>query len=251
MSFYTSLHFYRPTAPPIVTGPALAKFLRDLNGTGVIGEFGGDLLKVKFGAAIDQDDRSEWIDTPVPGVPDVYSVSSIEYDLELDRVGLDAMCRALEEHDRPIYRASVLLGIARGDIIAALRTTRPDNDDYNLCLWDVGVSLRPVSIGTLDSEEFVVGWMSVSLSGQGYLFPWTPRDLTSRAEQLPPLRPVMDLCRRRWPVEANATAKVLERLTAGLRVHRTRRTRKQMAELWPYEDLDRPWDWFWGVDETG
>src|SRR5439155_10702740 len=107
MSFYTSLRFYRPTRPPRVTGPLLARFIDALSATGLFERKGCNYLHIKFGRSIDMDDRSAMVREPVSDAPGLSTVRSIPWDLEHDHVTLEEAVRVLGNHDRPIYRASV------------------------------------------------------------------------------------------------------------------------------------------------
>jgi len=253
MSFYTSLMFYRPTSPPRVTGPVLAEFVQRLRATGLFEETGAQYVKVKFGRSIDQDERETADQIPVPGAPGMFTFRSIEWDLNHDRIAMVDALTILSNDDRPIYRAAVTLGSLRKDVLESLQTRRPPPDDQmNLSLWDCNVSLGPQSIGSMTSEtSFTVGWMSVSFSGNGYLYPWTPRDLMARATMLPELRPVMEICRQMFPVDPAGSPKVWEKLAPAVRKKRVRELRRSMGDLWPLDDLDAPRDWCWGVSETG
>lgn len=253
MSFYTLLKFYRPTRPPRVTGPVLAEFVRELCSTGLFQRKGGEYLKVKFGRSIDQDDNDTAEEVPVRGLPGMFTIRPIEWDLDHDRIGLDDALALLANHDRPVYRAAVTLGTLRRDVYEALQTRRPPPEErMNLSLWDCNVSLGPEAIGSMSSEaSFTLGWMAVSFSGNGYLFPWTPRDLTSKAASLPQLQPVIQICRRMFPVDPDGSPNVLQKLAPAVRKRRVRELRRKMGDLWPLDDLDAPWDWYWGVSETG
>jgi hypothetical protein len=253
MSFYTSLNLYRPTRPPRVTGPLLAAFVEELCATGLFERTGAEYFHVKFGRSIDKDDRDTAEEVPVPGVPGMFTVRSIKWDVDHDRIALADALTILSNHNRPIYRAAVTLGTLRKDVYTALQTQRPPPEvGENMCLWDCNVRLGPVTLASLsDDATFAVGWMSVSFSGNGYLFPWTPRDLTSRAASLPQLQPVVEICRKHFPVHPEASPTVLAKLSPAARRRRVRELRRRMGELWPLDDLDAPWDWFWGVSETG
>jgi hypothetical protein len=253
MSFYTTLYFYRPTRPPRVTGPRLAEFIEALCATGVI-ERRADYIMLKFGRGIDQDEKPTSYEVPVPGVRGMYTVRSIKWDINHSSIPLDERLQLLRNHDRPLYRATLSIGSVRRDVMEALQTPRPDEaGQMNLTLWDCVVSLEPVELGSMSTDDrFAVGWMSLSFSGNGYLYPWTPRDLTSRADALAALTAVTDVCRQFFPVDPDGAPKMFQRIAPRLRRLRLRRTRRQMGELWPFpDDLDRPWDWFWGVSETG
>lgn len=252
MSFYTSLYYYRPTKPPRVTGPVLAAFLRELSATALFERKGPESLKVKFGRAIDQDTRPSSWEVPVRGVPGMCTFDGIDWDIEHERLSLDDALAVLSNHDRPVYRASAGLGYLRQDITRTLQTLRPDDGAPNLCLGDCSVWIEPIELGQMsDDATYKVGWMGVSFSGYGYLYPWTARDVTDRALASPDLRRVADVCRRLFPVDPNGTPSLLERLTPERRRSRITSIRKRMRDLWPFDDLDAPWDWYWGVLETG
>lgn len=234
-----------------MTGPILADFVRALARTGVFDPGQGDYFHVKFGRSIDKDEKSTTIYEPIAGIPSISTVRSIPWDIEHSHIPQSDAIALLKKHDRSLYRASVSLGMLRKDLFEALQTPRPDDGQMNLGLWDCHVILEPVELSTLDGDDtFLVGWMSVSISGNGYCFPWTPRDLTSRAASLNTLRPMTEVCRQFFPVDPAGTPNVMTKLSPALRRRKVRAMRKRMGDLWPFEDLDREWDWFWGVSET-
>jgi hypothetical protein len=242
MSFYTTLSFYRPTKPPLVTGRALAGFFRDLIDTGLFERRGANYFSVKFGQAIDQDALGTFVEVPDPQHPSISTMRPIQWDIDHKNISLDDALRELSNDDRTIYRAAISLGSLRADVLRSLQTRRPDRDEMNLHLWDGTMHLGPVELFHLGGEEPVrVGWMDVSLSGNGHLHPWKPRDLTSRAASLDALQPLTQICRRAFPIPDS------ERLASRSGISQ----RHEMGELWPFRDLERDADWFWGVCETG
>jgi hypothetical protein len=97
-----------------------------------------------------------------------------------------------------------------------------------------------VILSDLKSEcEVHAGWIALSFAGPGYLYPWTPCDLVSRAEGSPAIGRLTALCRAAWPVPPAAPGR------------RDIEFRREMKSLWPYDDLAKSWDWYWGVAETG
>lgn len=50
---------------------------------------------------------------------------------------------------------------------------------------------------------------------------------------------ITEVCRSFWPVSPDQPDR------------RVVLMRKQFADLWPYDDFAMPWDWFWGVSESG
>jgi hypothetical protein len=60
-----------------------------------------------------------------------------------------------------------------------------------------------------------------------------------RIENVPKIREIAELCRSFWPMRPMP---VEDRIVE---------MRKELGELWPYENLDKQWDWYWGVQESG
>jgi hypothetical protein len=253
MSFWTTLHLYRPTPPPVVTGPALASLLRGLHATGAFERKGGESVQVKFGGRVDRDARGTWIDTPVPGVWGISTTKPIPFDVDRPSPTLDQAAELLAGDDRPVYRATVDLGHLRGDIVEALQTRRPHDGHPNMGLWSSYLTIGPIDLAMLDSDAGIpVGWMSVGVGGNGYLNPWRPRDLTNRAAAHPDLRAVADACRLAFPVDPRHPGPMFRGPRRMADLFRARvYERHQLGELWPFARHDVPWDWYWGVCESG
>jgi hypothetical protein len=84
-----------------------------------------------------------------------------------------------------------------------------------------------------------MGWIAISVSGPGYLYPWTFRDVLNRLEGTPEIHRIMEMCRSFWPAPSLPPEPDIVEL------------RRQVAELWPYDDFARSWDWYWGLHESG
>jgi hypothetical protein len=236
MSFYTTLKLYRPSKPPRVTGPDLALFLRELAACNIIEEQ-KPYLQVKFGIAIDQDDKPTMWDEPINDV--VSECREIEWDLYLESSSIAGLAEQLESYTQAIYRSYASLDGATESICQALtRESCPDNEQP-MVLCSCGLEVGPVMLAGLGVHRlFHAGWLSVDLSGYGFVFPWTYADLLQRAERHPDLQRLKALCRRTWPVSPTPLE---ERHFEG---------RRLMGDLWPYP-IDEPLDWHWGVAESG
>ena len=163
--------------------------------------------------------------------------------------------------ERLVYRAMISLGSLPEDsadrLNAASAEGRPD-----MRLNQVGLSVYPAIAGGMDDEEFKVGWIGVSISGNGYPFPLTPAELVARAEAEPCLRRLAHACRDLLPVTRDVGPIPLWwRLPGGRRrwacdmrggepSARCVRVRRKMGGHWPYP-ADAPHDWRWLVHETG
>lgn len=237
MGFFTTLHFYRPSNPPVITGLILAEFLRAFSSLQASDGKRSLATDVKFGKAIDQDEKPTTWEAPT-STPGVTTYEGIEWDLSINCQSLDEQATALAQHDRPIYRASLQIGTVT-NYHSLQRLNSPDNEvDLTLSSWSLEIG--PVMSSGLESDTpFFVGWISVNISGYGYLFPWTPAELVERADAHPGVRRVMELCRATWPVKAEPPTR------------RQLDVRRQMGDLWPYKQIDVPWDWYWGIQESG
>lgn len=239
MSVYTSLHFYRPGPPPILMGADLARFVAGFASLGIDREDGPLGLRIKFGRAIDQDERPTDSDEPIMDGGTLAVAHRIAFDAEAD--DLPTFARLAEEMAKlggPIYRADLDLGRVAEPVRSLARREPSAENEVTLSLGHWGLQIGPVMSYSLDSDaEFLVGWIAVTLHGHGYLHPWGFPDLIDRVESAPGIRELMNLCRRTWPVEPHKPPRSVAKL------------RKSMRGLWPYPRIDLPGDWYWGLAE--
>src|SRR5262245_38073368 len=128
MSFYTTLAFYRPSAPPRITAADLAGFVTSFAPLGVAGDQKGARFgfEVRFGIAIDQDDRpTDWLE-PVLGGPSgggIFATRTIDYDAQgTDLPSLPDLAGALVALGRrTVYRANLCLGHVVRPVYEGLR----------------------------------------------------------------------------------------------------------------------------------
>lgn len=240
MPFVTSLKFYRPVEPPRITGDDLARFVAqfaDLNMTTAAADRPRLWLQVKFGAAIDQDN---WpADRYEPVNERISVVDAIEWDLDIRCSSLAEIGSHLEANDQPIYRAHLSLGDATAGSLDDVQRVDSTENDVDLVFDSWAVEIGPILCSDLASENPVdVGWLSLNLCGNGYLYPWSFAELLARVEANDAIRRVTDLCRATWPVAPDPPDAA------------TCDQRGEMGELWPYPTTDLPWDWYWGIEET-
>ncbi|MDG3004691.1 hypothetical protein [Paludisphaera mucosa] len=234
MSCTTRLLYYRPEAPKRLTPAALAAFAREFAASTVSKPEYGIGFQVGFGKAIDQDDRPTSWDEPGSWV-----VQEFEYDAEEDEFSdLARMADALDGlPDRPIYRATLLLGNLVRPMYESL-WREPSAENETQLGFNYGWSLEAGPIECFDPAlgPFPVGWLALNLDGQGDPYPWTYRELIARAEGTPGYAAALDVCRRSWPVDGprKPGRKVVDQ-------------RRLMKDLWPYDDVHRPSDWSWGL----
>ncbi|WP_254506598.1 hypothetical protein [Anatilimnocola floriformis] len=227
MGFYTGLVYYRPGAPPVVTCAELAAWIAAVTATQTL--HGGNhlSLKVKFGEAIDQD----------------YETDSIfDLDCEIDSRDfktVEMMTQQLAGRKETIYRAFVSLDRLRDDVVQPI--TRVGSPENKIDFWPsyLSLSIGPVQCYELGGEEpIITGCLALSISGNGYLYPWKFADVVRRLEGSAEIQRLMQACRDQWPV---APDKPSAEAVAN---------RQEVGTLWPY-DLNKPRDWFWGLQESG
>ena len=239
MSFFTSLSHYRPGSPPSVTADDLSRFIAQISETSSLTDSGLRLLQVKFGDSIDQDDKgTTWEEESVPGISMVHD---IEWDLDLSSQPThQQMVDSLASDQRRIYRAFVMLGMPIDDVLQPITRENSPENEINYYPDGLSVEIGPIKCYDMASEEPLhVGWISLSLSGGGYLFPWTFRDAHARLQDSSQIRRLADLCRSFWPVALDSLDPQVIQL------------RKKLNELWPYDQFDQPLDWCWGLQESG
>lgn len=245
MSSYTSLLYYSPLAPAKLKTGDLAVFVDAFSRLGVT-DAGLIYFHVKFGTSVRQDDRpASWMEESEGAGYIIGRLAHLDWDLDEKKECLSEVASALRNHDQQVYRADLSLGTASAAVIGAVSRDEMPENKSPLCLWDWRLSIGPVQLGTLqvdgivDDRDLVAGWMALSLSGQGYMYPWTSQDLVRRAQDQSGIRAAMELCRSTWPVPSKRPG-FLER-----------RRRRKMRDCWPYAEVNQPLDWFWGVSESG
>jgi hypothetical protein len=238
VSFFTSLTYYRPTKPPLITGDGFSRFIQRIVDTGCVEKPGLTSLKVKFGRAIDQDRQGT--SEPVMLMPGLYQDREIEWDIVAGRIEtFGELIELVKGNTSRIYRAHMSFGsLSDGARLPITREPCEQNEQgfYPDCF---GVSIGPVHCANMSTEGWRVGWIELCFPGNGYLYPWTLQDTVQRAQSSADIIQLCEICRSTWPVPS--------RRPSFLTVMR----RKKFAELWPYDDFKKPYDWYWGVNETG
>jgi len=173
--------------------------------------------------------------------PTLFIDEEIEWDYEKSPVSPSSLAESLRGlgSNTNVYRAFVPLGSASDVVIRAMERVNSPENEIDLTLWDWRLEVGPIECADLASEDavYLVGWLAVGLSGPGYLFPWTFRDLVAHAEKSAGLQAVAAVCRSIWPIAPQVPdARRIE-------------ARRIMGRLWPYP-IDAPVDWVWGLLES-
>jgi len=238
MSFFTSLMYYRPRKPPIVTANDLAMVVSRLADTGKFAPSGLFGAKVKFGDAIDADDRDTvWYEPQDTGV---ILVGEIEWDINSPALAsADDVIAALSGNHDSVYRALISLGTPTPDVLEPITRVGSPENTRDFLPYDLSLEIGPVAAGLLSTDKSVqVGWMSLSFSGSGYFYPWSLAEVVRRASSARSIKALADIVRAMWPVPTAVPEPEIVEI------------RRQIPDVWPYE-VDRPWDWYWGAHETG
>ena len=173
--------------------------------------------------------------------PNMFLLGDIEWDLSISHPGgILEFISALRTENRRIFRAFASLGALVDSAIEPITRSNSPENEYDFCPHTLSIEVGPIELHSLGCDaQALVGWIGVSLSGDGYLFPWTFREVIGQLESTPEIQRITEACRAFWPVPLKP---VEERIAS---------MRKQIGVLWPYDDYDKPWDWYWGLQETG
>lgn len=237
MAFFTTFTYYRQGKPPVIAGTQLAEFVRAFDRLGIASIYGSLAVTLKFGSAIDADDRPAiWVENIGSGIA---TTREIRWDVAKRCGALSELADSIAGLDEPIHRGHLDLGVAVTEVCNAVQRIGSPENTVDLTLDSWSLEIGPCFTRSLSADDScLAGWIGLNLSGYGYLYPWTLAELVKRAEREPAIQKLMDLCNQTWPVEASAPRR------ADIRI------RRKMGNLWPYPSLNEPLGWYWGISET-
>src|SRR5262249_36162625 len=150
----------------------LAQFVLALEKTGTLIDSVLQCLRVKFGQSIDQDELGTTWEEVVDGI--IIS-HDIEWDIDLRNVsGLKEIVDTLSGDDRRVYRAHLILGSTTKEVLGPITRAHSPENEVDFYPDMISITVGPVYCQSLASEQpALVGWISVDISGGGYLYPWT------------------------------------------------------------------------------
>lgn len=220
MGAFTTLRFYRPTKPPVVTGRSLTAFVEAFRTLGLV-EDDGSSFCLKFGESIDRDNLPVSEEIPLDGHGILWTDQEIAWDVSDDARSLSELAQRISRFDSSIYRAQVRLGGATNVVWDRLHYDSSADGTYRgleLDTWSL--VLEPIMLVNLgDDCPDHVGWISIDLAGYGCLAPRSLNMLMARAETLDGIQELERLCRSLWPIQSKGSS-------------------------------DSNHDWSWGVCET-
>lgn len=235
MGFYSSLTYYRPTNPPVVTTPQLADFIERVRDTGLTQSSGFMDVSLKYGPRISKNFAETFWAVPI--ISGLFSIREIEWDFKSRFSSFDEIIKALRQTDQPIYRGRISLGLVVDDVCHQIyRLNSPENTD-DFTPGELGFELGPITNGLMNDDDYIhVGWMSLNLHGYGYLYPWTPQDAIRRVLAVDKIQRLMQVAREMFPVSPSDVGR------------REKSARKRLGRAWPYPTMDVPYDWCWGIN---
>lgn len=219
MSFWTDLKFYRPGRRSCVSTSDVAAFVKDVLATRLVEPDEVSLPRLEY--------RGKLLASP--------DADTGNFNSSKD----SAVVSQLRSENREIVSGYVGIGTLREDVAGAISRISSPEDEVDFTPHSVGFEIGSVDLFSLASDKTAtVGTMGLSIEGPGYLWPWSFSEAVQKLEASREIAVLMDLCRLHWPLPVKAA-----------RWLSTRR-RNSLGDLWPYEDLDRPLDWCWGLHET-
>lgn len=180
MGFHTTLQIAYPGDPGTVRVASLLKLME-----GVLPFCRSDAtwqsVSLKFGGNPSSTQRPFfwWIPTTVTGI----SVSKSDWDAEHSPKSSDETLSYLRSHEsRTVHRALVNFGAVTDETLARLQREPGPENEIGLYPYDVGLEVGPVDVEPdSDDEELVqIGWAAITISGNGYCYPWTHQELIDR-----------------------------------------------------------------------
>ncbi len=251
MGAYTTATLYRPSPPPHITTGSLADFIERLCALDLLGEQYNIFVMLKFGKAIDQDQKGTMDDDPL--MPGMSVIDEYPWDVETQAHSLREVIEFLRapikakgifsrsKTDQTIYRAHISLGGVRQELGAAFSREASSESSYDwIFMTDLSISIEPVVVQNVrdGNDCFFMGWMAVNLHGQGSLYPWTYEDTMEKIRANEYLDKLKNLCQSYWPVPTvpATNAQIQARKASGL--------------LWGGEDYDASPDWRWVINES-
>lgn len=260
MSAFTSAKCYRAGGePPVITAPELALFVERVLALDIL-QSSNMIIELKFGQAIDQDDIDtmpmqkvsplmtlmlkygwdiEQFNIPTTKTLEILLHPSASHEVKRkrkhrrDSIGAKRISKTFAPN---IYRAYLDFGSLKKEVYNPI--CHGPEEENPLWLSELAFSIDMVELNDPEeSEAFQVGYLCFSVSGHGYLFPWTYEETLEKLRANLQLQQVREICRAMWPAKTTPPSpEIME-------------GRRRMGKLWA-EPVDASFDWYWAINET-
>ncbi|MEZ6096960.1 MAG: hypothetical protein R3C03_22515 [Pirellulaceae bacterium] len=251
MGFYSSLSYYRPGPPPTINTLDLAAFIQAIDSLGFCRPRGifEAKVEIKFGDKVDSDMMAT---TPFVEITQWgRNFDEASYQAELIRQGISPLMAAplrcdwdidekskslleladiLAKAERSVYRAFLSLGDLTESVSETICRNPCEDNTIGFYPRSVSLGIYPCQVSQFGESKCFVGWLEMSISGYGYLYPWKPVDAVTKFEESAPIQQLVAI-KLAFP---NQRIKV--------------EIRKKMGDLWPYSTSTRS-GWYWGTSD--
>ncbi len=251
MSAWTSAILYRPGPPPVIMPVSLADFIEKLVALDILQESPRLHAELKFGKSIDQDMKEiTYLENPEATVT---AIKHMPMDAEINNTTIAEMLHWLRSPfkkkglftrqliDPIIYRSYIDLGELKENVRKDfMREEDPENNIGSFWLSSFSFNIAPETVADPqgDGTRYMVGWISISISGQCYLWPWKYEEVLALIKANEGMQQILELCKSTWPLPPVEPTQVLIEM------------RKSMGHLWGGTDYDAPPDWRWTINES-
>jgi hypothetical protein len=110
-------------------------------------------------------------------------VSKSDWDAEYSpKSSVESLSYLRSHGSKTVHRALINFGAVTDDALARLQREPGPENEIGLYPYDVGLQIGPVEVEPDSDDEGLVqiGWATITISGNGYCYPWTHQELIDR-----------------------------------------------------------------------
>lgn len=227
---------------PVIRAHEIARFLREFHELGIVKTESPYLCSIKYGRKPNKNDRDLYEVVPMRGIRGMSSIRQQQCDIDVKgEKRFDEIAALLDQNpEKRIYRASLYLGGVQPDFVERVYI-RSDKNELAVSMdsWHLTVGPQIIANPHSDSgDRFHLGYLAVSIGGTGYCMPRTQREVMDCVRAQPETRSVETICKSIWPAKPRSANR------------RAIKMRTAMGNLWPYDEIDRPVEWNWVIEES-
>jgi hypothetical protein len=180
MGFFTTFHIVYPSDPGRVALHDVKRIVEQLLPHC---RSGGPkaTAHLKFGDSPASSNRPlfSFVPTATPGIHRTIS----DWDLDSSPIPISEMLNLFADlPESNVHRALIQFGALKDEVANSLRRDPGPENEIGLYPYDVGLSVGPIEAepDDEDAESARIGWVSFTISGNGYCFPWAYQDFIDR-----------------------------------------------------------------------